>query len=182
MPSDGAKRRQALIRQCQRCMPGRNGSRQCAPLRGSLRHQALTVFGQTVRHIAHDRCTKCSRSFDNSARLAANSFGLVLSRCRAKPIAVTPPTRKNTVSPTSARRRWLSQKATTIRKTSSTTPIPIQNSATNSITSTEASRARSSSSSVDSRSSRVCTIAMRLAASPSGNRTTPRFHLVWGHS
>src|SRR5574340_278310 len=173
MTPDAANRVHAPVRQCQWYAPGRHVLRQRDALCGNLRYQLCTTFGQLGEFAVHDRSIRCCRSLDNSARLAANNFGLVLNLYRANQNAVTPPARNVPVSPASATSRWLSQKMTATKIASSTTPTPRQNKATNSSASTDTSRSRSSSRSVDNRSSRVCTMVSSVAANPFRESNNP---------
>ena len=102
-------------------------------------------------------------SLSNSNRLDANTLGFVRALCIATIHNVKPTTRNSPVSDTSTKRRCVSQNATTSRITANTVPTPRQNSADSIVVSSDNRCSLSSSNSVDSNSSRVCTIATNVA-------------------
>jgi len=128
---------------------------QCDSLCRSLRHQLAATFSQLGQFWVHDPELSCCRSLDNSARLASNNLGLLRALCMANHARPAPAIRNRPVRPPSAASRCDSQKATTIRIASNTTPTPRKNKETSPITRSEVRCARSSARSVDSNSRRV---------------------------
>src|SRR5665647_1886493 len=123
--------------------------------------------------IVHRRESSCCRSLNSSSRLAANSLGMVFALCMAKPHATIPISRKNPASDPSTSRRCVSQNAATSSMVASTKPTPRQNRAVRNSTSSDITCSRSSSRSVDSRSSRVCAMATSVVARTVSDSSSP---------